>query len=260
VPTIDPFSAATRPLELLSDTDMLGVATGFIWKQETSQQLFLITNWHVVSGINPFTRQHTSKSGHIPKSLRIHFIPKGRLGSRIAKSISLYDGNGPIWIIHPSHYELVDIVAIPLADDPQIDIWPINALSTAPLAVRIGFDVFILGYSYGIGIDGFPIWKRGSIASEPTAAAYGQQFIFVDTASRPGMSGSPIILRATNTAEMEDGSVNMFLGDATRFLGVYSGRFASNDPLEAQLGMIWPSALYQISVRRTHDEAIQRAA
>jgi hypothetical protein len=30
---------------------------------------------------------------------------------------------------------------------------------------------------------------------------------------------------------------------ATRFIGVYSGRFAAADPLDAQLGFAWPAAL-----------------
>jgi hypothetical protein len=29
----------------------------------------------------------------------------------------------------------------------------------------------------------------------------------------------------------------------TKFLGVYSGRLTSPDPLDAQLGMMWPAAL-----------------
>jgi len=34
----------------------------------------------------------------------------------------------------------------------------------------------------------------------------------------------------------------MVTGSSTRIFGVYSGRLESADPLDAQLGMVWPIA------------------
>jgi hypothetical protein len=42
---------------------------------------------------------------------------------------------------------------------------------------------------------------------------------------------------------MANGDVNLGIGTATKFIGVYSGRLASQDPLDAQLGFVWPASL-----------------
>jgi hypothetical protein len=113
------------------------------------------------------------------------------------------------------------------------------------LLLAVGSDVFVLGYPFGIGPGALPIWKRGSIASEPEMTAIiNQNHIFLDTASRPGMSGSPIIKRSWGTHFYENGDIKTETDSiATRFVGVYSGRMVSNDPLDAQLGLAWPAAL-----------------
>src|SRR5262249_47041902 len=64
--------------------------------------------------------------------------------------------------------------------------------------------------------------------------------LLVDTASRPGMSGSPVILRTYGT-HMSPGEVTVAAGAANKFIGVYSGRLHTQDPLEAQIGMVWPA-------------------
>src|SRR6516225_7224252 len=102
-------------------------------------------------------------------------------------------------------------------------------------------DVYILGYPFGIGPVGLPVWKRGSMASEPDVLLPVQLHLLVDTASRPGMSGSPVIRRSWGTHQMKSGSVEVRPGAATDLIGVYSGRFTATDPLDAQLGIAWSS-------------------
>jgi hypothetical protein len=41
----------------------------------------------------------------------------------------------------------------------------------------------------------------------------------------------------------ENKSISMGAGTATRLVGIYSGRLATTDPLDAQLGMVWPISL-----------------
>lgn len=104
--------------------------------------------------------------------------------------------------------------------------------------VHVGSDVFILGYPFGItGGEKLPIWKRASIASEPAIDLDGLPKIFVDTASRPGMSGSPVILKQRRQATIIQG--NLISRYSMRFIGIYSGRIGSNDQLQAQLGIVW---------------------
>src|SRR5437773_905449 len=80
------------------------------------------------------------------------------------------------------------------------------------------------GYPYGLAGAGFPVWKRGSFATEPGISPAIQLHMFIDTASRPGMSGSPVIRRSWSTHLLEGNSISMGAATGTRFVGVYSGR------------------------------------
>jgi hypothetical protein len=101
-------------------------------------------------------------------------------------------------------------------------------------------DVFVLGYPLGKGFSALPVWKRGSIASEPAIIADQQRFVLIDSASRPGMSGSPVIRRSWGIHTMTNGGHIGGVGHATRFVGVYAGRVGPDDQ-DVQLGLMWPA-------------------
>jgi hypothetical protein len=107
-------------------------------------------------------------------------------------------------------------------------------------AIIIGMDVYVLGYPFGAEPPYFPVWKRGSIASEPELAGVGHFYFLIDSASRPGMSGGPVILRSVGTFVKENEALSTTARPATRFIGAYSGRLHTKDPLDAQIGMVWP--------------------
>ena len=111
------------------------------------------------------------------------------------------------------------------------------------MLVVVGMDTFILGYPFGIAVSALPIWKRASIASEPNLGIGGESFFYVDTASRPGMSGSPVILRTWGGFQTDTGGGVITAGAATKFIGVYSGRIGAQDELQAQLGIVWRADL-----------------
>jgi Trypsin-like peptidase domain len=185
-----------------------------------------------------------SKTAAEPNRLRVWFNRKNQLGNKVAKFVPIRDSQGaPVWFVHPQHGNRVDVVAISLTQiDPDVEPFAINTMPNVDLAVNVGMDVFILGYPFGIGPAGLPVWKRGSIASEPGLVPVAQLQVFVDTASRPGMSGSPVIRRNWGNYTTADGGVIMTTGTATKFVGVYSGRIAGTDPIDAQLGLTWPAS------------------
>jgi hypothetical protein len=118
------------------------------------------------------------------------------------------------------------------------DLSPINLYTARPLRIQIGMEVFILGYPFGIEPPGLPVWKRGTIASEPDIVRMTSGYYLVDTASRPGMSGAPVILRSWTSDYVEEGVRAITDTPATNVIGVYSGRLhAATD--EAQIGMVW---------------------
>ena len=65
--------------------------------------------------------------------------------------------------------------------------------------------------------------------------------MFVDTASRPGMSGSPVIFRRTGIHGAKNGELkpDSIIGTIQNFVGIYSGRVLGKTELEAQLGIVW---------------------
>jgi hypothetical protein len=108
------------------------------------------------------------------------------------------------------------------------------------MLLKVSRDVYVLGYPKGIsGSGGFPIWKRASIATEPAIQLDGLPKILVDTATREGMSGAPVVAIADGEFEVEGrGPAYRLPGRVCRFVGVYSGRLGKNE-MEAQLGIVW---------------------
>jgi hypothetical protein len=244
VSTIDLYSISTFPIEMFFNDTILSLGTAFGW--EDSCQNFLITNWHNVSGRDPFTGKHLSNTGAEPNRFRVLWNKKGAFGIKFAAFEDIRDQNGrPLWWVHPRLGHRVDVVAIPITPNSDVEPYPINRMPNDDLLLAVGMDVFVLGYPFGIGPACLPIWKRGSIASEPATSSDDPHYILVDTASRPGMSGSPVIRRSWGTHMLRDGGVLGNLGAATTFVGVYSGRLTTNEPSDPQLGITWPVRLVE---------------
>jgi Trypsin-like peptidase domain len=235
---IDAFSLTTVPVQQLANGQPMKSATAFVWKERS--QHYLITNWHVITGRNTVSGKLETEAR--PDTLRALFnIRLGDFGKQ-QYDIKIRDDDGrPRWLIYPGRGRRIDVVALPLpmsGDDPVMTMCPINLLTSPPLRIRVGMDVFILGYPFGAEPPAFPVWKRGSIASEPDLVRLTTGYYLVDTASRPGMSGAPVILRSW-TNDFVDGGVRAISDKpATNFVGVYSGRLGAPSS-DAQIGMVW---------------------
>jgi hypothetical protein len=248
---IDQFSLTTVPLELFyknrarGTETPLGTATAFVWKHYDNKH-FLITNWHVVSGRDAITRKYLKAHAGRPNMLRARFNYPGQQFGKIQTDIYIRDENDePSWLIHPLDGAAVDVVAIPLTgaeSNPILNLCPINPLSAQGLIVRIAMEVFILGYPFGPEPAGFPVWKRGSIASEPDLVQLGPKYLLIDTASLPGMSGSPVIRRSWTNHLVDANYTSDDSRIATKFIGVYSGRRKGPQGSDTQLGMVWPAS------------------
>ncbi|WP_244846811.1 serine protease [Caballeronia sp. SL2Y3] len=61
------------------------------------------------------------------------------------------------------------------------------------ISLGVGADLFIVGFPYGyIPIQPFPVYKRGTIASEPLLSHEDLPYFLIDANTAPGMSGSPV--------------------------------------------------------------------
>ena len=247
---IDNFSQTSYFVECLFNDITLSTGTCFFLRK--GSDYYLITNWHIVTGKNPITKTNLRPDGAIPNRLKIKVFKNQEIMEWTDLIINLQDINGNnLWLKHPSHKEMVDVVALKvqipgdyLVFDIEHFIEPFNEDTVA----RIKDDVFIIGFPFGIKGGGeLPIWKRASIASEPDVDIDELPKLFVDTATRPGMSGSPVIYKEKRAAGICAGNPNLattttFSFYFMQFVGVYSGRIGADDELKAQLGIVWKSS------------------
>jgi len=132
----------------------------------------------------------------------------------------------------------VDIAALPIELHEHVVPYYLNEYAfDGDVELYAGQDVFIVGYPFGpITGTPLPIWKRGSIASEPRMHIGGLRKVFVDAATRRGMSGSFVV--AQHNGLFHPHGKPSFFGVARRLLGIYSGRVWPSED-EAQLGIVW---------------------
>jgi hypothetical protein len=235
------FSCSSFYLETFCNGNLLSSATGFTFEYQSN--ILLCSNWHVFSGRDPENGQPLMKSGAIPDKLEI-LLPRKRLGEWKRKSIDLLDSDSnSLWFQHVSGQD-VDLAGIKLEIPDECTHHSINHIPTTnDMQVWVGMEVFIIGFPLGnFGGRSFPIWKRASIASEPEVAPNDKKIILVDTASRSGMSGSPVIIHSAGNYISTDGNHNIGTGFFRHFIGIYSGRLGKNE-FEAQLGIVWKKTL-----------------
>lgn len=226
-----------------NDTE-LSLGTASFW--EHAGKVFLVTNWHNLSGKNPVTGQHLSKTLAEPNKIVFDFFQDRDANKRGWKRVPvLGSDNRPLWKEHPTHSCRIDVACLEI-DLGVDDCFPINHVVTdADVVESVGTDAYILGYPLGIGPSRFPVWKRCSIATEPALEVDELPLFLVDTASAQGMSGSPVFLH-TKTPMTADGGMAIYTGGfASKFLGIYSGRLVSGEPASAQLGRVWKARVVE---------------
>ena len=160
--SFDRLSLSTVPITPFFDGLKLSEATGFIWRRHG--RFYLITNWHVVTALDLFTKEHLSKGGSRPNKLRCHFL-RVEQRERELIDVPIRDENDrPLWLIHfAQEMRAIDVVALPLDYESlktKVTLLPVNELAPGKIAIMIGMDVFILGYPFGSKPPALPIWKR----------------------------------------------------------------------------------------------------
>jgi hypothetical protein len=223
----------------------LSIATGFVWEHQNAH--YLVTNWHVMTGLHAQTKQPLCASGATPDRIRVWLHTADRLVNWEYYGVELFDNQGrPRWKEHQTFGSNVDVAVIRLEVSDKFRIFPVNKIDFGEFRFEISQDVFIVGFPRGItGAGKFPIWKRGSIASEPDVDIDNVPKLLIDSATREGMSGSPVIAQYVGVYKEKPENPDPFdwIGEERKFLGVYSGRLPGQDIFEAQLGIVWKASL-----------------
>ena len=271
------YSQCPVQIYVCKDSETIGYASGFFY--EFDNKSFLITNWHVLSGMsfllpgNPIDRQIPT---HIKVKLSSYEFNGGSeengVFTTVSQEIQIYENNLPCWFEHPELGQLCDVVALPMERPthcPEFMHKPANRISSMKIPVEPGSTVFIIGFPRAISVGiGLPIWKSGYIASEPyyDVTIFGEPSevsgmkngvklpaFFIDSLTREGMSGSPVFARYTglwdksnpyNNIDFNDPNILssediVLSGQATEFIGCYSGRIGSGEIDGAALGLCW---------------------
>jgi hypothetical protein len=226
----------------------LATATAFLYRYEA--KVYLITNWHNFTGIHPDSRRRLDEASPVSITFphRRH-VEDGIFTQSV--ELNLYEDDRPEWYTHPTLREGVDVVAIEIESrNLEDDFLCINDVPFDTFPCKIADDVFILGFPFAIhGGNNFPIWKRGSIASEPEIDINQKPIMYVDSATRRGMSGSPVFARRIGIHNLaDDGSMkhDSLIGEIQMFAGIYSGRLVEGEDIfAAQLGIVWKAEVVE---------------
>lgn len=230
---IDGISVCVTLIEHLandgSDT-ILAHSTGCFWRENGG--VYLLTARHVLSGRSPFDDSILSPDGYLPERLRVY--PTVRFSNetygRVPSELSI-SGNGG-WIQDPEFEAFrTDIAAVHFLPDDDRLIHCLNDMTDifAGLFTHVGMDCTIVGYpSRLLGGLMLPVWRTGSIASEPLLPVDGKPMFLIDASTSKGFSGSPVFRRHFGPlpVQAEDGSLTI-QGNSiltTSFVGIYAGR------------------------------------
>ncbi len=199
-----------------------------------------------------------------PDSIAMHIYRRtsqenqaGYFGLAIdAVKIALFaEDQTPRWIEHPTYGHKVDVAVLDVSNEiAGYYVEHVNLLeSDAILDLFASQDIFVVGFPFGRMINApAPLWKRGTIALDPTFDADGLPKMLVDSSTRPGMSGSVVIARHVLVGRdyaKKDGtrSRQVLYSRMDTVIGVYSGRHYP-DLEKAQLGIVWKRSVIEEAI------------
>ena len=267
------FSLATAPTQIYNAQGVcLSEATSFFYETVESK-LFLITNWHVVTGRNP-TTPSSSKTGAVPTvlKLKVHRKQKKVNGKTVIVTsdigelsvpINSENGNNPLWIEHPKHKFKVDVVALRIENQSEFrEKYELNVVNKWPdyhedYDPDVMDDVHVIGYPWGLSATagrggGLPVYKRGCIASDPIVDFRRLPCLLIDCRTTRAMSGSPVIASHRGIF-MPDGKMSgdTVIGTVSKLLGVYAGRLYSDEAIIgseeniSEIGVVWKASVLE---------------
>lgn len=255
---------------------VLSVGTGFIYKHD--EQYFIVTTWHNVTGLHSETLENLGKNGGIPDNIVVNLSVSYPGFGVIKRAITLplADEEKSLFYIHPKNCPRIDVVAIPfdpaaehnsefhlstgehrktkmlllmpMAGGTQAEICPVQlyfvpdkaVISQWLNSVDVTEELFIPGYPHNVqDFHAQPVWKRATIASSVQAGWNREPKFLVDSASKSGMSGAPVLYFSSKGIVRIDGASHHFGREVAILAGVYVGRLGVESKADPQIGTVW---------------------
>jgi hypothetical protein len=259
---VEPASLMTTPVFLMNGRQAIQQGTGFFFASTkadgTPDTVFLVTNYHVVTGRTPLSKETGLGD-------RLQFLiheDRSDLARVRHLELPLYDAqHQPLWMTSDSAPD-ADLVLLPVppAAYEGVSLFVFTDAHThGDIKMRPTSGATLLGYPYGFAdtAHDLPVWKTGHIASEPSVDFDNRPVFLVDVSAFPGMSGSPVLAVANGIYENEEGQMRS--GRVLKLLGIFSAMpvVRAMKPASAavdatpqvatetalQLGYVWKAAL-----------------
>lgn len=231
--SISLISYSSTLIEQLANDDsglVISHGSGCFWRH--NDIVHLLTARHVLTGRSPFDNSLMSKTGFIPRKLRVHPMLKIASDKSVRASTEVEVPESDSLLQDPGFEKLrTDIAALPLMNDVMKQVYCLNDDPSIfeEVFTHVGMDCAVVGYpTRHFGDLMMPIWRKGSIASEPLLPVDGKPMFLLDASTSPGFSGAPVFRRHYGPLPKthEDGSLTV-LSDrvmTTSFVGIYAGR------------------------------------
>ena len=244
---VNQYSLASYYVDVMRNEIKLSNATCFFTKID--DQLYLITNWHVVSGQNADTLLSLSDTCAIPNKLRV-YLPKAKDNAIEYSNLHYVDvairdeDDNALWYEKRKDDRMIDVAVLPCNINEDFYYLPIEDAEepfNEGVTCAIASEIYIIGFPFSDEYGYTPIWKKASVASEPEIDINGFPYFFADTATKQGMSGSPVVLFKDRPATILNQTEHKISHHFTKFIGIYSGRIGANSESrnDAQLGRVW---------------------
>ena len=256
-------------IHMYDDDGIISSGAAFFYKDRAT--IYLITNWHNLSGKHFLTKEPLNERKRLPTYIKIKLFQSNRdkTTGYTSKStrVDIYKSEQPLWFEHSDYGSECDVVALPMhlhGIDTGPNHNPVNLVPSVEITISPGSTVFVIGFPKTLSTGpGLPVWKSGHLASEPEfevringiisdigGLSGGKKLpaMFLDIQTREGMSGSPIfafysgVWDRTNPYKMlhnePAGQDNLIYGVAFQFFGCYSARVGDKEE-SASLGLCW---------------------
>ncbi|MBH8614757.1 hypothetical protein I4N56_030775 [Pseudomonas mohnii] len=107
-------------------------------------------------------------------------------------------------------------------------------------SVDVTEELFIPGYPQNVqDYYAQPVWKRATIASSVQLGWNGERKFLVDSASKSGMSGSPVLYYSPDGVMRFRGTNYRFDQEVAILAGIYVGRLGVTKEADPQIGTVW---------------------
>lgn len=245
--TVNPITTSSVPIGAYDRAGRLADATAFIAHAGGTD--FLVTNRHVVTGLDNIT--HRSLDRELRRPVSVRWSAQATTGATHAQSVDLYDEDfNPRWLEHSEHGPAADVVAVPLGVHGETELYMARPVDTGSMSsersvpeISVSNTVFVVGYplAHNGGLPAAAVWTQGTVASEMQLNVFEHYpTFFIDSTTHQGLSGAPVYaLTSERTRFRGPSSWSSGWPPAHIFLGIYSGRAWPN----SNLGFVWKAVL-----------------